>query len=131
MQAALPPTERALAARGVPWYDVPDVCAGWALALLGDTPRVKKGCGHWAGEGLQVGCTLCRHSVVTLSSLCRAALEAASGGGHGAPLRPPAPPRQPQALQWMKVMQTSWRAWEVETLRCVRGWAPPEKYKGL
>ena len=26
---ALPPTERALAARGVPWYDVPDVCVGW------------------------------------------------------------------------------------------------------
>ena len=29
MLVALPPTERALAARGVPWYDVPDVCVGW------------------------------------------------------------------------------------------------------
>ena len=44
MQAALPPTERALAARGVPWYDVPDVCAERTLAARGvpwdDVPDV-------------------------------------------------------------------------------------------
>jgi hypothetical protein len=89
---------------------------GGTLALLRDTPGMKKG---WAGTGQGKDCKL-------------AAL-AASGSAHGAPLRPPAPPcalRHPQALQWMKVMQASWRAWEVETLRCVRGLGAFRKRRG-
>ena len=56
---ALPPTEWALATRGVPWYDVPDVCAGWDPGIATRHPEDEEGGGHWEGEGLQVGCTAC------------------------------------------------------------------------
>ncbi len=58
---------------------------GGTLALLRDTPGVKKG---WAGTG--------QGKDFKLVAICRAALEAASGSAHGAPLRPPAPPAIPR-----------------------------------